>query len=107
MSWLLHFIKIHSVLKYAGVFSPVANMQEAIALVRRNHIKAEIIGNWLYCFPPPLLGVQLQCIGFWYSEKHAAIIYSGTEKQGVADGETLDQIRARLGSRQVGGNYAK
>jgi len=103
MSKLHHFIQLHSVIKYAGVFTTVATIQEAVALVKRYHIKAEIIGNWLYCFPPPLLGVQLQCIGFWYSNKHAAIIYSGTEKQGMADGETLDQIRARLGSRQVRG----
>jgi hypothetical protein len=101
MSWLLHFIKIHSVLKYAGVFAPVANMQEALALVRRYHIKAEIIGQWLYCFPSLLISVQLLCVGFWFSYKHSAYIYSGKPKEYPADDETLDEIRARLGSQKV------
>jgi hypothetical protein len=103
MSWLQHFIRIHSILKYAGVFTPVANMQEALSLVRRYHIKAEIIGQWLYCFPSHLIGVQLLCIGFWFSYKHCAYVYSGKPKGGPADDETLDEIRSRLGSQQVGG----
>ena len=103
MSWLLHFIKIHSVLKYAGVFTTVANMQEAIALVMRYHIKAEKIGNWLYCYPSILIGIQLLCIGFWFSYKHGAYIYSGNEKQYPAYNETLDEIRARLGNQKVVG----
>ena len=103
MFWLLHFIKIHSVLKYAGVFTPVANMQEALALVRRYHIKSEIIGGWLYCFPSLLIGIQLLCIGFWFSYKHCAYIYSDTPKKYPADDETLDEIRARLGSQKVRG----
>jgi len=103
MSFLLHFIKIHSVLKYAGVFVPVSSMQEAQALVRRYHIKAEIIGGWLYCFPSLLIGIQLLCIGFWFSYKHGAYIYSGNEKQYPAYNETLDEIRARLGNQKVVG----
>ena len=103
MSWLLHFIKIHSVLKYAGVFTTVANMQEAIALVMRYHIKAEKIGNWLYCYPSILIGIQLLCIGFWFSYKHCAYIYSGDITRKPPDGETLNEIRVRLGSQEVVG----
>jgi hypothetical protein len=101
MSWLFHFIRIHSVLKYAGVFQPVANMQEAISLVRRYQIKSEIIGQWLYCYPNLLLGIQLLCIGFWFSTKHGAYVYSGKPKEGEADDETLDEIRARLGCQKI------
>jgi len=108
MSWLQHFIRIHSVIKYAGMFHPIANIQEALALVMRYHIKSEIIGHWLYCFTTPLIGFQLESIGFWYSFKHCAYVYSGREKEYPADEETLDEIRARLGSQQVtGGNYGK
>ena len=103
MSWLDHFIRIHGVLKYAGVFTPVADMREAIALVRRNHVKAEIIGQWLYCFPSLLIGIQLLCIGFWFSYKHGAYVYTGKPKDGPADDETLDEIRVRLGSSPVTG----
>jgi hypothetical protein len=103
MSWLQHFICIHSVLKYAGMFSQVANIQEASALVMRYHIKSEIIGRWLYCFTSPLIGFQLESIGFWYSFKHCAYIYTGFPKEGPADDESLDEIRARLGSQEVNG----
>jgi len=103
MSWLHHFIGFHSVIKYAGMFPPVANTQEALALVMRYHIKTEIIGHWLYCFTTPLIGVQLLCIGFWFSYKHCAYVYSGNPKDGTADDETLDEIRARLGSQKVRG----
>jgi hypothetical protein len=103
MTWLQHFIGIHSVLKYAGMFSTVANMQEAIALVNRFQIKAEIIGFWLYCFTTPIIGFQLEYIGFWYSFKHDAYIYTGRPKEGTADDESLDEIRARLGSQKIRG----
>ena len=101
MSWLHHFICLHSVIRYAGLFPTVANMQEALALVRRFHIKAEIIGEWLYCFTSPLIGFQLELIGFWVSYKHGAYIYSGKPKDGPADDETLDEIRVRLGCQEV------
>ena len=101
MSWFHHFINLHSVIKYAGRFAPVEGLQEAVSLAMRNHIKSEIIGNWLYCFTSPLIGIQLLLIGFWYSYKHEAYVYSGGPKQGVADEESLDEIRARLGSQKV------
>jgi len=101
-----HYIKVHSVIKYAGMFYPVADIKEALALVIRYHIKAEIIGQWLYCFPPPLIAFQLETIGFWHSFKHGAFVYSGTDKELPAGLETLEEIRARLGSQKVtGGNY--
>jgi len=83
------------------MFTPIANVQEALALVMRYYIKSEIIGDWLYCFATPLIGYQLETIGFWFSVKHCAYIFSGTEKEGLADDESLDEIRARLGSQQV------
>jgi hypothetical protein len=103
MSWLQHFIIYHSIFKYAGLFNPVANVQKASALVMRYHIKSEIIGHWLYCFTTPLIGFQLESIGFWYSFKHCAYVYTGRPKDGTADDETLEEIKARLGSRQVRG----
>ena len=101
MSWLQHFISIHSIFRYAGIFQPVADMQEAQALVMRYHIKSEIIGSWLYCFTNQLLGFQLETVGFWYSFKHEAYVFSGGPKEGIADDESLDEIRARLGSCEL------
>ena len=76
-------------------------MQEALVLVKRYHIKAEIIGEWLYCFPSLLIGVQLLCIGFWFNYKHGAYIYTGKPKAVPADDETLDEIRSRLRSEPI------
>ena len=93
---------MHSVYKFPGVFPQIQNMQEALAIVSRHHIKSEIIGEWLYCFTTPLIGFQLDYIGFWYSFKHCAWVYSGTEKDDTpADSESLDEIRHRLGSQRV------
>ena len=94
---------LHSIIKYGGQFNPVPGFQEAINLVTRYRIKTEIIGHWLYCFTTDLIGVQLQAIGFWYSYKHCAYVYSGHPKEGPADDESLDEIRARLGSRDLRG----
>jgi hypothetical protein len=76
-------------------------MQEAIRLVMRQHIKSEIIGEWLYCFANQLIGVQLMAAGFWYSFKHGAYVYSGYQKKIYADEEKLDEIRARLGCQKT------
>jgi hypothetical protein len=103
MSWLLHYIKIHSVIKYAGIFPPVSSIQEALSLVRRYHIKSEIIGNWLYYYTSLLIGIQLLCIGFWYSYKHGAYVYTGKPKDGEPGEETLDEIKSRLGSKTIVG----
>jgi hypothetical protein len=103
MSLVQHFINIHSIYRYAGMFQPVANMQEAMSLVIRYHIKSEKIGQWLYCFTTPLIGFQLERIGFWYSFKHSVWVFSGTEKETPAGNENLDEIRWRLGCQQVMG----
>jgi len=93
-----HYIKMHSVIKYAGLFPTVADIYEAITVVMRYHIKSEIIGQWLYCFTNPLIGYQLETAGFWYSYKHCAYIFSETEKEYFVTGESLNDLRNRLGS---------
>ena len=98
MNTIKHFIKIHSIFRYANLFPIVEDVQGAIKLVSRFRIKSEIIGSWLYCFTNPLIGCQLEAVGFWYSFKHCAYVYSGNQKECFADDETLDEIRTRLGS---------
>jgi hypothetical protein len=76
-------------------------MQEAIQFVKRYKIKAEIIGEWLYCFTMPFLNCPIDELGFWASFKHGVFIYSGGEKEGEPDSESLDEIRYRLGSLKI------
>jgi hypothetical protein len=101
MSIIQHHIKIHSVYKYRSTFIPVSGISEAVNLAMQTRMKSEIIGNWLYCFTSELKGIQLLAIGFWYSKKHLAYVYSGNPKDGIADDESLDEIRARLGSQPI------
>ena len=101
MKIMEHYILLHSVLKYAGMFPIARDVQEVSNLVTRFRIKSEFIGGWLYCFTTQLIGYQLEAIGFWYSFKHCAYVYSGNPKESIADDETLDEIRVRLGSRLV------
>jgi hypothetical protein len=107
MSILQHYIKIHSVYRYARNFPTVANIQEALSLVMRNNIKSEMIGHWLYCFTNALIGCQLEAAGFWFSFKHRAYVYSGRQKDFPAFDESLDEIRARLGNQQVERGFCK
>jgi len=88
-------------MRYTKQFEAVKDKQDIINIVTQLRIKSEFIGSWLYCFTNDLIGVQLLTIGFWYSIKHHAYIYSGTEKEGLADDESLDEIRARLGSCDI------
>jgi len=64
MSLFQHYIKLHSVFRYAGRFVPVEGLQEITDLVMRHHIRSEIIGTWLYCFTNPLAGVQFLAAGY-------------------------------------------
>jgi hypothetical protein len=104
MSWFYPNLMLHSEIRYGGMFHPVASIQEAASLVTRNHIRSEIIGDWLYCFTNQLVGFQLECIGFWYSITHGAWVYNGREKDGVsACGENLNQIRMVYGCKKLKG----
>jgi hypothetical protein len=101
MSIIQHYIKLHSILKYPNRFTSFSDFQGVVNLIQKNHIKSEIIGQWIYSFTTDLIGVQLLALGFWYSFKHYAYVYSGNPKDGIPDDETLDEIRARLGSKQI------
>jgi hypothetical protein len=101
MTIIDHFIKMHSVFQYAHFYQPVENLKQALHLVERFRIKSEIIGEWLYCYTTALIGCQLEALGFWYSFKHMAYVYTGGSKDGFAYFESLDEIRYRLGSRRV------
>ena len=102
-----HFILLHIFYRNKGYFASAKNFDEALNFVVKKGIKAEVIGHWLYCFTTPFIGAQLLTIGFWYSFKHEAYVYSGNPKDGLADDETLDEIKARLGYQPIGGNDGK
>jgi len=101
MKIIQHYALLHNILKYAGMFPMVEDIQGAMKLVTHYRIKSEVIESCLYCFTSTMIGCQLEAIGFWYSFKHDAYVFSGNPKEGFADDESLDEIRARLGNYQI------
>lgn len=96
-----HFITLHSLYRSADHALPPQGKADIQKLVAGLKCEIEIIGTWVYCFATAETGIRLLSIGFWFSFKHNAYIYSGYPKSGPADDETLDEIRVRLGSRRI------
>ena len=58
------------------------------------------LGYWIYCFNSKEVREQLKELGFWFSGKHKAQVFSGLPKRLRAGKETLDEIRAKKGSQK-------
>jgi hypothetical protein len=64
----------------------------------------EIIGYWIYCFKSYEIRESLKELGFWFSSKHKAWIFSGGKKTRFYSKKTLNEIRAEKGSWKVNKN---
>jgi hypothetical protein len=101
MTIMEHFIMLHSLYRQSNQPLPPQDIEDIYKMVSRLKCKSEIIGYWVYCFVSLEIGAQLLAVGFWYSYKHEAFVYSGFPKSGPADDEGLDEIRERLGSHRI------
>jgi hypothetical protein len=79
----------------------VSPFQEVLQQIINLDCEIEIIGYWIYCFNSKAVKEQLKELGFWFSGKHKAWIYSGRPKRLRAGKETLDEIRAKKGSQKI------
>ncbi len=79
----------------------VTRFQAILEKIIHLDCQIEIIGFWIYCFNSKAVKDELKELGFWFSSKHFAWVYSGTHKKRRAGFETLDDIRARKGSQKV------
>jgi curved DNA-binding protein CbpA len=79
----------------------IFDFQDILQQIINLDCEIEIIGYWIYCFKSKAVKDQLKELGFWFSGKHKAWIYSGSFKKGRASKKTLDDIRAEKGSRKV------
>jgi hypothetical protein len=79
----------------------VTPFQEVLQEIINFDYEIEIIGYWIYCFNSKEVKEQLKELGFWFSGKHKAWVYSGRPKRLRAGKETLDEIRARKGSQKI------
>ena len=65
------------------------------------NIDIEIIGHWIYAFNSFKEKDELSKLGFWFSRKHKAWIYSGTKKIYVRSKNTTSDNRDKWGSESV------
>jgi len=79
----------------------VTPFQDILEKIINLDCEIEIIGYWIYCFNSYEVREQLRSLGFWFTGKHKAWVYSGRAKLNISSKETLDQIRARKGSQKV------
>ena len=79
----------------------VTPFQDILKKIINFECEIEIIGFWIYCFQSYEVREQLRELGFWFSSKHKAWVYSGRAKKNISSRETLNEIRARKGSQKV------
>jgi hypothetical protein len=79
----------------------VTPFQEVLRQIINLDCEIEIIGFWIYCFKSYEVRETLRELGFWFTSKHKAWVYSGRAKRNISSRETLDEIRARKGSRKI------
>lgn len=61
--------------------------------------RIEIIGFWVYCFESYEAREALKALGFWFSSKHKAWVYSGRRKIAIRSRLTTNDIRLIHGSK--------
>jgi hypothetical protein len=79
----------------------VTPFQEVLKKIIEFECEIEIIGYWIYCFNSYAVHEKLKELGFWFSSKHKAWIFSGSSKMFFCGKKTLDEIRAEKGSRKI------
>jgi hypothetical protein len=79
----------------------VTPFQDILQKIINFDCEIEIIGYWIYCFNSYEVREQLRELGFWFTGKHKAWVYSGKAKRNISSKETLDQIRAKKGSQKI------
>lgn len=74
---------------------------EILRKVVHFNCRIEIIGFWIYCFESKEIREELKELGFWFSGKHKAWVFSGMKKKCYRSGLSIEEIRSRWGSSLV------
>lgn len=85
----------------------VAEFQDILNKIKDMEITIEIIGFWIYAKNSYYYKDQLKSMGFWFSKKHKAWIYSGGKKRGKASRLTETDIKSRYGYTEIKTNKKK
>jgi hypothetical protein len=84
--------------------STVTPFQDILKTIIDFDCDIEIIGYWIYCFRSYEVREALKGLGFWFSSKHKAWVFSGGAKTRFYSKKSLDEIRAEKGSCKVNKN---
>jgi len=84
--------------------STVTPFQDVLKKIIDFDCDIEIIGYWIYCFRSYEVRETLKEMGFWFSSKHKAWVFSGSTKSRFYSKKSLDEIRAEKGSCKVNKN---
>jgi hypothetical protein len=85
--------------KYADFAESIRDALNKI--IQFENLKIQVIGYWIYCFDSYNYKNQLKEIGFWFSSKHKAWIYSGAKKIRIRTNYTLDEIKNTYGCANI------
>ena len=87
----------------AGIFSTEENekykhfsdaFQNVInKIINFENMRIQVIGYWIYCFNSFEYKEELKVLGFWFSKKHKAWIFSGSQKKRIRTRLTTDDVR--------------
>lgn len=75
--------------------------QDILNKIIHFNIEIEIVGYWIYARESFAYKDQLKELGFWFSGKHKAWVYNGSEKIKRATRLSLDQIKSHYGFERI------
>lgn len=75
-----------------------AMIKRTVHLATEANATVEIIGYWIYVFDGYSIRETLKGLGFWFSSKHKAWVFSGSAKHKTHTRLTTDDIRSLHGS---------
>ena len=74
--------------EFSGAFSSILSK-----IIHFENMRIQVIGYWIYCFNSYEYKEELKPLGFWFSKKHKAWIFSGTQKKKIRTRLTTDDVR--------------
>jgi curved DNA-binding protein CbpA len=85
-------------------FSPKHKSGLFQAMIRKImdfNVRIEIIGYWIYAFDSYGYRKELKDLGFWFSKKHKAWVFSGGKKLRTSTRLSTDEVRGIHGSEVI------
>jgi curved DNA-binding protein CbpA len=86
--------------EYSGDFDEFM-FSDILKRVMEFNVTIEIIGYWVYVFDSYEVKDELKAMGFWWSGKHKAWVFSGSPKKKFRTKMSLDDIKEVYGAEEL------